>query len=123
MQLISLLLAAGATFFALVTHITIGTAQNASPILDNSTLPESPRNTLIFSWRANSVLMLFMTIAFVYGFFWDMPELVIYNALLAGALGLLAIIVALKAGINPIKFPPMPLFLCIASFGFCSVIL
>lgn len=122
MQLISLGLATGVTLLALVTHVTIGTRQNAAPILDNNALPHAPRTTLTFSWQANSVLMAFMTAAFGAGLWADMTPLVRYNALLAGGLALCAAGVAFQSGANPFKFPPVPLFGCIATLGICSVI-
>ncbi|MEP1188045.1 MAG: hypothetical protein ABJG49_14715 [Roseibium sp.] len=123
MQLICLGLATAITLLALITHMTIGTAQNASPILKDMTLPEDPRNTLMFSWKANSVLMLFMTIAFGSGFFLEAGLLVLYNALLAGGLSAAAVFTAIQVGANPLKFPPMPLFTCIAVLGICSYVL
>lgn len=127
MEQICLGLATAITLLALIAHVTIGTAQNASPILKNKSLPEGPRNTLTFSWKANSILMLFMIAAFGYGFvdgFVDgIGSLVLYNALLAGGLAVSAAFVALRAGINPLKFPPMPLFAGIAMLGVCSYLL
>lgn len=116
-------LATAITLLALITHLTIGTKQNASPILGDKTLPEDPRRTLTFSWKANSVLMLFMAIAFGTGFALEENLLVLFNALLAGGLAFSAGLVALQEGINPFKFPPMPLFLCISVFGICSQVL
>ena len=75
MQTILLGLATAITLLALVTHVTIGTAQNASPILDNKDLPSDPRHTLAFSWKANSILMLFMTVAFASGFWGKLARL------------------------------------------------
>lgn len=123
MEQICLGLATAVTLLALIAHVTIGTAQNASPILKNKSLPEGPRNTLTFSWKANSILMLFMIAAFGYGFVDGIGSLVLYNALLAGGLAVSAAFVALRAGINPLKFPPMPLFAGIAMLGVCSYLL
>ncbi|MEP5155177.1 hypothetical protein [Planktotalea sp.] len=123
MQLISLGLATAITCLALITHVTIGTAQNAAPILDDKSLPEAPRHTLTFSWKANSILMLFMSIGFGMGFVQEIGPLVLYNALLAGGLAIAASFVAIQSGLNPLKFPPMPLFTCIAFFGLCSYFL
>ncbi|WP_153771153.1 hypothetical protein [Labrenzia sp. CE80] len=123
MQLVCLALATAITLLALITHMTIGTAQNASPILKNTTLPEDPRNTLMFSWKANSVLMLFMTVSFASDFFVETNLLVLYNALLAGVLAATAAFVAIQAGANPLKFPPMPLFTSIAMLGISSYVL
>ncbi len=122
MQLIFLGLATAITALALVTHITIGTAQNAGPILNDDALPEDPRRTLIFSWRANSVLMFFMTIGLGTGFFLEDTLLVGFNAFMAAGLAILAAFVALQQRINPFKFPPMPLFACIAIFGLLSLV-
>lgn len=132
MQIIYLGLATAITLLALITHITIGTTQNASPILDDKTLPDDPRHTLTFSWKGNSVLMLWMTIAFGSGLlneigYFEHPNeigvLVLYNALLAGGLAITAAFVAIRADVNPVKFPPMPLFLCIAILGLCGYFL
>ncbi len=116
-------LATAVTLLALFTHITIGTKQNAAPILDNRSLPEDPRRTLTFSWRANSILMLAMSIGFGSGFVMEDTLLVSFNGLLAGGLAVSAGFVALQEGVNPFKFPPMPLFLSISVFGICSQIL
>ncbi len=123
MQLICLGLATAITLLALITHVTIGTKQNAAPILDDTTLPEDPRHTLTFSWKANSTLMLFMTAGFGMGFESGIGDLVLFNALLALALALTAGFVAIRSGLNPFKFPPMPLFTCIGILGLCSYVL
>ena len=120
MQMILLGLATAITLLALVTHVTIGTAQNASPILDNKDLPSDPRHTLAFSWKANSILMLFMTVAFASGFWGEIGTLVLFNAVLCLALALGATYVAVKSGGNPLKFPPMPLFASIGGFALAS---
>lgn len=120
MQLICLGLATAITLLALITHVTIGTKQNAAPILDDETLPADPRHTLTFSWKANSILMLFMSVSFGMAFVDGIGALVLYNALLALALAGTAAYVAMRSGLNPFKFPPMPLFSCIGALALAS---
>lgn len=116
-------LAAAITLLALIMHVTIGTKENAAPILDDTELPEHPRRTLTFSWKANSVLMLFMAAGFLNGLYVNDLTLVAFNALLAGGLAIASTLVAIKDRVNPFRFPPMPLFLVISTLGLLGVFL
>lgn len=117
MENVSIALAATVSFLAFAAHVSIGTKQNAAPILDDASLPDGPRRTLAFSWQANSVLLLFMTFGFAAAFYFQSVPLLAFNATLAAVLGGLALLVSVRSSVNPLKFPPAPLFLAIAAFG------
>jgi len=115
---LSFFAAAGISLLAFLAHIFIGTAKNAAPILDNPNLPAGPKWTMVFSWQANSVLMLFMVLGFVYvAFAVNQRSLAVFLTMLAIALSGWASLVAMRGEIAPWQFPPAVLFFVVSVFA------
>jgi hypothetical protein len=106
-----------ATLVAAVTfyiHTFVGGKRVAAPLLEDRSLPVTSKWLNYYCWHIATVLIAFMT----GGFAWlvahpHLPSL-IFLSNLAFALSVLSIAVALKAGINPLRFPSTTLFAVIA---------
>jgi hypothetical protein len=110
--------AAGAmSAITFLAHVFVGTTKNAGPILHDERLPNGPRATLTFSWEANSILLVFMTLGFLGAAYWDAWPLLVFNTVLAATLSLWAGVVTIRKSISVLRFPPAPMFLVIAVLG------
>jgi hypothetical protein len=109
-----------ATFYV---HSFVGGPLVAGPLLATNALPPASKWLNYYCWHVTTVLLAFLTGAFVWlAMHPDIPSLV-FLLLLCAALSALSALVARKAGIAPWRFPSTTLFAAIATlcaFGLMS---
>lgn len=118
MQVSLLCLGAVVSFITFYVHTFVGGPIVAKPLLENQTLPKASKWLNYYCWHNTTILLLFIGSAFVYSIFHsDALDLIIFVSLLSAALSALSAAVALKASINPFRFPSTSLFATIAAMG------
>lgn len=118
MTTVFLVAAAIMSALTFAAHVFIGGPKNAAPILSRPNLPLGPHTTMQFSWNAASLLLLSIALGFgVAAFRAQVDPLVWFLTLLCGFHAMLGIVVAARAGVSPLTFPPAMLFVAIAVLG------
>lgn len=100
-------------------HTFIGSPRVATPLLNNKNLPPASKWLNYFCWHIVTRYLLLMSGAYAYvAMHQDRPELVVFLTILNSALSILSVAVAIKAKINPFRFPSTTLFALISICGF-----
>ena len=111
-------LAALVSFVTFMVHTFIGGPRVAKPLLATTHLPVASKWLNYYCWHIATILLLAMSVGFSYvALRPDRPELAIFLFTLSAALSALSAAVALKGGINPLRFPSTSLFAAIAALG------
>lgn len=109
------------TFFV---HTFIGGKFVARPLLDDTHLPKASKWLNYYCWHVTTVTIIFLTVAFV-GLHVSVPlterTVLIFLAAFTSSLSALSALVALKGGINPLRFPSTSLFALIAICAWLAV--
>ncbi len=123
MQIAILWAAVVASVVTFLVHTFIGGPRVAEPLLKDTSLPKASKWLNYYCWHITTIYTLLMGGAYAFvALHPDRPELVVFLSILNTALAGLSIAVALKGGINPIRFPSTSLFSTVALFGFLSLI-
>lgn len=105
-------------------HTFIGGPRVAGPLLANTRLPKASKWLNYYCWHITTIYTLFMGAAYAFvALHPERPELVVFLTVLNIALSLLSVAVALKAGINPFRFPSTSLFATVAMLGLIGLLL
>jgi len=116
--------AAVASAVTFAVHTFIGGRYVARPLLADRSLPAVSKWLNYYCWHIATVLLAAMAAAYGWAA-WSgaVRELAIAITGLAAALGPLSAFVALKGGINPLRFPSTSLFALTALFGAAGLFL
>ncbi len=118
MQFFFLWAAAAASFVTFCVHFFVGGVFVARPLLADTHLPKASKWLNYYCWHVVSIVLLSLVGAYSYAtLIPDRSELAIYVTILAAAASLLSAVVALKAGINPFRFPSTSLLAIVAGLG------
>lgn len=111
-------IAAGLALLTFFIHTFSGGKAVARPLLADTSLDAPVKWLSYYCWHIATLLLLSMTLAFTWiGYanaVTSSQSLLVFLAALSAALSVLSIRVALKAAINPLKFPSTVLFALIA---------
>ncbi|KPF75591.1 hypothetical protein IP78_13635 [Brevundimonas sp. AAP58] len=99
-------------------HTFIGGPRVAAPLLADTSLPKASKWLNYFCWHIATVLLAFMTGAFAWLALKPQPAVLGPALVFFGALSLVLSVlsagVAMRGGINPLRFPSTSLFAAIA---------
>ncbi|MCW9034661.1 MAG: hypothetical protein OQJ97_10625 [Rhodospirillales bacterium] len=110
----------GVTF---IIHTFAGGKAVAEPLLADKNLPIESKWLNYYCWHITTILIAFIAAAFA----WlalnpeQAPMIILLSALTA-SLSFLSIAVALKGGINPLRFPSTSLFASISALGWAALL-
>jgi hypothetical protein len=122
MQSVLLWSAAAASLAGFVVHTFMGGAVVARPLLADRSLPKAAKWLNYYCWHIATVTLLFTSGAFAYSASYpSRPELAIFVSTLAIALSVLSVAVALKAKINPLRFPSTSLLALVGILGWAGI--
>ncbi len=123
MQTSFLFAASASSFVTFLVHTFAGGRVVARPLLADASLPRAAKWLAYYCWHIATVLLLGMALAFAWCAMLPGGEALAAAAtLLAAALSPLSMVVALKGGINPIRFPSTSLFAVTAILGAAAFI-
>ena len=106
-----------------IVHTFIGGPVVAAPLLKNTNLPRASKWLNYYCWHITTIYTFTMGGAYAYtALNPDKIELVVFVSLTNAAFSILSVIVAIKGGINPFRFPSTSLFASVAILGFASLI-
>ncbi|MBK8629488.1 MAG: hypothetical protein IPN84_04580 [Sphingomonadales bacterium] len=105
-------LIAGVTFYV---HTFIGGPRVAGPLLADGHLPKASKWLNYYCWHIVTILLAAMTLAFAsVAMGWASHDIAWLLGGLSLLLSALSILVAVKGGINPLRFPSTSLFASVA---------
>lgn len=108
-------IAAAASLTTFVVHTFVGGPRVTPPLLENDTLPRAAKWLAYYCWHVVTLLLLSMAVAFGLVAAGLAPKaLALFLGLNAVSFSVLSVIVTLKGGIAPYRFPSTTLFLVIA---------
>ena len=124
MQVIILWVAVGMSFLTFLVHTFIGGPRVAGPLLEDTSLPIASRWLNYYCWHVTTIYTFLMGGAYAYvALNPNKPEMVVFLSILNTALSILSAAVAVKGGINPLRFPSTSLFASVALLGIISLII
>lgn len=124
MQVIILWIAVGMSFLTFLVHTFIGGPRVAGPLLKNTSLPIASKWLNYYCWHITTIYTLLMGGAYAYvALNPNRPEMVVFLSILNTALAILSAVVAVKAGINPFRFPSTSLFGTVSLLGIISLVM
>ncbi len=106
-----------------VVHTFVGGKVVAKPLLADRSLPKASKWLNYYCWHITTVMIAFIAIAFA----WlavtpgQTPMIILLSALTA-SVSILSVFVALKGGINPLRFPSTSLFASVSAFGWAALL-
>ena len=104
-------------------HTFIGGPIVAGPLLANTDLPKASKWLNYYCWHITTVFTLLMGTGYAYvALNPDRPELVVFLTVNTAAFSILSAAVAIKANINPFRFPSTSLFSSIALLGLAGLL-
>jgi|TARA_B100001059_G_C17808853_1_gene570932 hypothetical protein len=116
-----------ATILSVITfyvHTFIGGPRVAAPLLADKTLPVASKWLNYYCWHITTLYTLIMGGAYAYvALFPDKIELIVFLCILNFSFSILSFLVALKAKINPFRFPSTSLFFLVALSGLTSLLI
>lgn len=104
-------------------HTFIGGIKVAAPLLTDTNLPIASKWLNYYCWHVTTVYTFAMGGAYAYSAINPQSvELVVFLSILNAAFSLLSAAVALKAKINPFRFPSTSLFAAVSILGISSLL-
>jgi len=104
-------------------HTFIGSPIVAKPLLANTDLPAASKWLNFYCWHVTTLFTLIMGTGYAYGALHpERPELIIFLTVNTSAFSILSAAVALKAKINPFRFPSTSLFASVALLGLAGLL-
>ncbi|EWH05076.1 hypothetical protein AT00_12220 [Pseudoalteromonas lipolytica SCSIO 04301] len=123
MQTYFLWLASIMSVITFCVHTFVGGPRVAAPLLADKTLPIASKWLNYYCWHITTLYTFIMGGAYAYvALFPDKVELIVFLCVLNFSFSILSFIVALKAKINPFRFPSTSLFFLVASSGLASLL-
>jgi hypothetical protein len=121
--MIGFLVASGAAAVGAGVHTLIGSRRVVQPFLRARDLTPASRWLMFLCWHGISLLL----VALAAGFGWaawsgEGRDVGVGLTVLAAALAVLTLLVARRAGFNPLKLPPFVLFSLMAAGGAWSLL-
>lgn len=111
--------ATSATTF--VVHTFVGGPRVTGPLLKNEALPKAAKWLAYYCWHIVTLLLLHMSVAYGLVAAGRAPrELALFLGLNAASFSILSVLVTLRGGIAPYRFPSTTLFLVIAVATFAG---
>lgn len=116
-------IAAVVGFITFIVHTFVGGPRVAAPLLQDKSLPKASKWLNYYCWHITTLYTFAIGGVFAYAAMNpNTVELIIFVNLLNTAFAILSITVALKAHINPFRFPSTSLFSALSLFGLMSVV-
>jgi len=116
-----------AAAFSLATfavHTFRGGVVVARPLLADTSLPPASKWLNYYCWHIATITLLFTAGGFAFSAMNpDKPEIAAFVTALAAALSVLSVAVAMKARINPLRFPSTWMLATIAAIGLGALLL
>jgi len=104
-------------------HTFMGGVRVARPLLADANLPAASKWLNYYCWHVATVTLLFTAGGFAFSALNPgKTEIAIFASLLAASLSLLSAAVAIKAGINPLRFPSTWMLATMAALGGAAII-
>lgn len=123
MQQVFLWSAAAACALAFAVHTFVGGRVVARPLLADRSLPKPAKWLAYYCWHIATVLVAAMAAAYGWAAWSGQArDMTIAVTVVAAALGALSAGVALRAGINPLRFPSTSLFAVTACLGAAALL-
>ncbi len=123
MQVALLWAAAIMSVVTFAIHTFIGGVVVARPLLKDNNLPKASKWLNYYCWHMTTIYTFAMGWAYAYvALRPDKIELIVFVSLINAAFSALSAAVALKGGINPLRFPSTSLFASVAILGFASLL-
>lgn len=124
MQAVLLWTAAGLALLTFAVHTFVGGVYVARPLLADQTLPKASKWLNYYCWHIATVTILAIAGAFAYAALQQNDKsLAVFATCLCAALAPLSVAVALRGGINPLRFPSTSLFAATALTGAAALLL
>ncbi len=123
MQIMILWATVAMSFITFLVHTFIGGPRVAGPLLENTSLPIASKWLNYYCWHITTIYTFLMGGGYAYvALNPDRPELVVFLTILNTALSILSAVIAIKAGVNPFRFPSTSLFATVSLLGFLSLV-
>ncbi len=104
-----------ASLATFVIHTFVGGPRVTVPLIANESLPRAAKWLAYYCWHIVTLLLLYMSIGYGLVAAGRAPrELAVFLGVSAASFSILSVVVTLKAGIAPYRFPSTTLFLVIA---------
>ncbi len=122
MQVLLLWSAAASALATFAVHTFVGGVFVARPLLADTGLPKASKWLNYYCWHITTVMIIAIAAAFAWSAQRGSAELAAFATLLTASVAGLSVAVALKAGINPLRFPSTSLFTATAACGAAGVL-
>ena len=117
-----LLAAAVVSVVTFGVHTFIGGRFVARPLLADNRLPRASKWLNYYCWHITTILIVFIAVAFAWlAHMPKQPQVLMWLAALTTALSALSVVVALKGGIHPLRFPSTSLFAAVSVLGWMAL--
>ena len=104
-------------------HTFIGEPRVAGPLLAESKLPKASKWLNYYCWHITTIFTFSMGFGFAFvAMHPDRPDLVFFLSPLTAAMSILSVLVALRAKINPFRFPSTSLFALVSLVSFLGLL-
>lgn len=123
MQVTLLSAAAIMSVVTFAVHTFVGGPRVATPLLADTNLPKASKWLNYYCWHITTIYTFVMGGAYAYvAFNTEKIELVVLLSILNASFAILSAVVAIKANINPFRFPSTSLFATVSVLGILSLV-